>query len=199
MDIAPAALHVPGLDPEVLDLALGSYACAKRAGQVSGERAAKVISVIDFRLPSSEPRLWVLDLATGETLFRERVAHGRTTGDDMAVSFSNTPHSNASSVGVYRTGETYTGRHGLSMRLDGLEPGYNDAARDRGIVVHGADYCTPDHVQRWGRLGRSQGCPALDPRVSADVIETIRDGTLIFAYFPQPDWLANSAFLRCSD
>ncbi len=192
----PAVGSPAGLDPVVYDLALEALGCARSAGATS-ERADRVISVIDFRLPSTAPRLWVIDLATGETLFNERVAHGRTTGDDAAVSFSNIPGSNASSLGLFRTGETYIGKHGRSLRLDGLEPGFNDRARDRAIVVHAASYCTLEHVERWGRLGRSQGCPALDPAVSDAVIDTVRDGTLVFAYFPDTEWLTRSSMLTC--
>ena len=194
--VAAARLSAPGLDPALLDLALSSLDCARRAG-VADDRADKVLSIIDYRLPSTAPRLWVLDLEHGSTLFVERVAHGRSTGENIATHFSNVPESNASSVGLFRTGETYMGKHGLSLRLDGLEPGFNDEARARGIVVHGADYCTAEHVDTYGRLGRSQGCPALDPGVSSAVIDTVRDGTLLFAYFPEADWLARSAFMHC--
>ena len=196
--VEPAGFGAPGLDPKLLALAIDSLACAQGAGLAEGDQAASVLSIIDFRLPSTAPRLWVLDLVHHTTLFVERVAHGRTTGEDLAVKFSNTPHSNASSVGLFRTGETYIGKHGRSLRLDGLEPGFNDNARSRGIVVHAADYCTAEHVDAYGRLGRSQGCPALDPGVSAAVIDTIRDGTLLFAYFPEADWLATSRFLHCA-
>lgn len=190
-------ITAPGLDPALLDLALTSLACARREGVADGPQAEKILSIIDFRLPSTARRLWVLDLEHASTLFVERVAHGRTTGEDVASHFSNVPHSNASSVGLFRTGETYTGQHGRSLRLDGLEPGFNDAARARGIVVHAAEYCTPEHVDTYGRLGRSQGCPALDPAVSTAVIDTIRDGTLLFAYYPESDWLEKSRFMHC--
>lgn len=191
-----ANLDLAGLDPAVLDLALGALACARQAG-TAGDRADHVLSVIDFRLPSTAPRLWVIDLDSGAALFTERVSHGRNTGEDAAVSFSNIPGSNQSSLGLFRTGEIYVGKHGRSMKLDGLEVGFNDRARDRAIVVHAASYCTAGHVAQWGRLGRSQGCPALDPAVSDAVIDTIRDGTLLFAYYPDPDWLSGSAALRC--
>ncbi|MDP2313096.1 MAG: murein L,D-transpeptidase catalytic domain family protein [Pseudomonadota bacterium] len=189
-------VSAPGLDPAVLDLALGSLACARQSG-TAGEPAANVFSVIDFSLPSTARRLWVIDLDTGATLRTERVAHGRNTGEDDAVAFSNIPGSNQSSLGLYRTAEVYVGKHGRSLKLDGLEPGFNDRARDRAIVVHGASYCTGEHVARWGRLGRSQGCPALDPAISDAVIDTIRDGTLVFAYYPDPTWLSGSSFLHC--
>jgi hypothetical protein len=193
--ISAAAFDVPGLDPALLGLALAATGCAEEAGVVGD---ARTLTVIDFRLPSTEPRLWVLDLVHHTALFHERVAHGRNTGEDLAVAFSNRAGSNESSVGLYRTGETYSGRHGRALRLDGLEPGFNDHARDRGIVVHAADYCTSEHVDRWGRLGRSEGCPALDPAVSNAVIDVIADGTPLFAYYPEPGWLAGSAFLTCA-
>ncbi len=190
-------LSAPGLDPVVLDLALAALDCAHRTGAAAVPEAEKVLSIIDYRLPSTAPRLWVLDLQHRSTLFIEHVAHGRGTGEDLATRFSNVPESNTSSVGLFRTGETYTGKHGLSLRLDGLEPGFNDQARARGIVVHGADYCTMAHVDTYGRLGRSQGCPALDPAISEAVIDTIRGGTLLFAYFPEADWLSTSRFMHC--
>ncbi|MFZ5475383.1 MAG: murein L,D-transpeptidase catalytic domain family protein [Myxococcota bacterium] len=188
-------ISVPGLDPEVLELALDAMECARKRGELD---RGDVLSVIDFRLPSTERRLWVIDLRREEALFVERVAHGRNTGDNDAVSFSNRAGSNRSSVGLYRTGETYVGKHGRSLRLDGLEPGFNDNARSRAIVVHAAGYATLDHVMRWGRLGRSEGCPALDPAVSDAVIDAIRDGTLLFAYYPEPSWLEGSRYLSCS-
>lgn len=201
LDLSPLLdlpqISAPGLDPALLDLALTSLSCARREGVADSPQAEKILSIIDYRLPSTARRLWVLDLEHASTLFVERVAHGRTTGEDIASHFSNVPHSNASSVGLFRTGETYTGQHGRSLRLDGLEPGFNDAARARGIVVHAADYCTSEHVDTYGRLGRSQGCPALDPGVSTAVIDTIQGGTLLFAYYPESDWLETSRFMHC--
>jgi hypothetical protein len=185
-------VDAPGLDPQVLALALAARACARSTGDVG-----HILSVIDFRLPSTEPRLWVLDLARGTTRFNERVAHGRGSGEDLAVAFSNVPGSNESSVGLFRTAETYVGKHGRSLRLDGLEPGVNDHARSREIVIHSAPYCTAEHIARWGRLGRSEGCPALDPAVTDAVIDVIGGGTLLFAYYPVPAWLDGSRFLRC--
>lgn len=189
---APAA--VPSPAPDVLALALRARACAIAGGAAPD---TSVLTVVDYSRPSTEPRLWVLDVATGATLFHERVAHGRTTGELDATTFSNVPGSNASSLGLFRTAEVYVGKHGRSLRLDGLDPGWNDRARDRAIVVHGASYSTLAHVERWGRLGRSQGCPALDPAVTDAVIDTIRDGTLLFAYAPDPAWLAGSDWLHC--
>src|SRR5262249_54236181 len=129
--------------------------------------------------------------------FRALVAHGRGSGLRRAVAFSNLPGSKQSSLGLFRTDEPYEGSHGYSLRLVGLEPGVNDLAYPREIVVHGADYATAKFPSRCGRLGRSWGCPALDPAISRDVIDAIRGGTALFAYYPDARWLASSEFLRC--
>lgn len=195
-DARPAA--VADVPADVLAQALRARACAGEVGERPPPEGRDVLSIIDFSRPSTEPRMWVVDLDEGKVLFRLRVAHGRASGEDRATWFSNELGSNASSLGLFRTAEVYQGRHGRSLRLDGLEPGTNDRARERGIVVHSAPYCTPEHVARWGRLGRSQGCPALDPEVTDAVIDTIRDGTLLFAWYPDPEWQARSPLLSCT-
>lgn len=150
----------------------------------SGLAARPVLTVIDYSLPSRERRLWVLDLTHGRVLAHELVAHGRGTGDDLARRFSNLPGSLQSSLGTFLTGATYHGKHGLTLRLRGLEPGVNDRAAERGIVVHGAPYVDPALAVRLGRLGRSQGCLALSPASAARVIELIRGGSILYAYYP---------------
>lgn len=168
-----------GLRPEVLRLAL-----AARARAVAGGVPARpVLTVIDYSLASRERRLWVLDLAHARVLAHELVAHGRGSGDDLARRFSNRPGSLQSSLGTFVTGPVYRGRHGLSLRLRGLDPGLNDQAEARAIVVHGAPYVSETVARKLGRLGRSQGCPALSPDVAARVIDLIRDGTVLFAYY----------------
>jgi len=179
----------------VLALARTAYACAVHSGAAAD---TGILTVIDYDRPSVDARLAVVDLRASAVLMETRVAHGRNSGDDQAVAFSNVSGSNESSVGLYRTGETYTGKHGRSLTLDGLEPGWNDHARARAIVVHAADYATEAFVLRWGRLGRSLGCPALDPAVSDTVIDKIRGGTLVFAYHADAAWLATSRWLACS-
>jgi hypothetical protein len=156
-----------------------------------------VLTLIDYSRPSKVPRLWVLDLEHGAVLFHTRVAHGRGSGLGRAVAFSNTPESKQSSLGLFRTDEVYEGEHGYSLRLVGLEAGVNDLAYPRNIVIHAADYASAKFASRHGRLGRSWGCPALDPSVNREVIEAIRGGTALFAYYPDPSWLATSSFLRC--
>jgi len=183
----------PSLDRHVLALALRATACAARRGLVSDD--ADVLTVIDYSRPSTEPRLWLFDLAQRTLLRRELVAHGRGSGENRAIRFSNEPGSRATSLGLFVTGGTYEGRHGRSLRLTGLEPGVNDHAGDRAIVVHGADYVSPEFAALHGRLGRSWGCPALPRGVAQRVIDRIRGGTPVFAYYPDRGWLDHSTFL----
>ena len=155
-----------------------------------------VITIIDFSLPSDQKRLWVLDIIQKKVLFRCLVSHGRNSGEVMAENFSNSPGSNASSPGFYTTGETYMGKHGLSLTLDGLEKGINDKARERFIVIHGADYVSSDFIRNYGRLGRSQGCPAIPAGLSKEIIETIKGGSCLFIYVPKTSYLSNSPVIN---
>jgi hypothetical protein len=125
------------------------------------------------------------------------VAHGEGSGDIEAVAFSNQPGSRCSSLGLFRTEDIYRGRHGASLRLEGLESGINDNAMDRALVIHGAPYVNTRVVAAYGRLGRSWGCPALDRRVSRSIIDRIKGGSAVFAYYPDARWLARSRFLHC--
>ena len=182
------------LDPGVLDLAIQAYQC----GSEQGHFDKRVLSIIDFSLPSTERRLWVIDLESGRLLHHELVAHGQNSGGMFAHEFSNRVRSHQSSLGLYRTAGTYYGRHGYSLNLLGLEPGVNDRAFDRRIVIHGADYVTPQHIAEYGALGRSWGCPALDHRVSSDIIDIIKEGSALFVYYPDGRWLSRSPFFRCT-
>lgn len=182
-----------GLRREVLDLALTAYEC----GRARGEIDRPLLTVIDYSLPSTRKRLWVLDLERRRVLFNELVAHGKQSGEITAQSFSNRLGSHQSSLGLFRTSDTYQGRHGYSLNLDGLEAGVNDRAYDRRIVMHGASYVAPEFVSRHGRLGRSFGCPAVDYRVSRPLIDQIKGGGALFAFYPDRDWLARSEYLRC--
>ena len=130
-------------------------------------------------------------------LQHELVAHGEGSGDNNAVAFSNRVGSNQSSLGLFRTEGTYQGGNGYSLRLTGLEPGVNDHAMERKIVVHGADYVNPAVIPQLGRLGRSHGCPALERSAVRPVIDTIKNGSAVFAYYPDPEWLQESYYLRC--
>jgi hypothetical protein len=155
-----------------------------------------VISIIDFSQPSTRKRFYLIDLEARQVVYQDYVAHGKNTGNLMAEKFSNIPHSNQSSLGFYKTGETYYGKHGLSLRLDGLEKGINDNARQRAIVIHSAKYAEESFIQKYGRLGRSFGCPALPAQNYEDIIKLIKNGTLLFIYFPQPGYLENSSVLN---
>jgi hypothetical protein len=180
--------------PEVpLRHALAALACARSRGLVE----ASTLTLIDYSRPSSMKRLWVIDAETGRIRFHELVAHGRGSGEARASRFSNVNGSRQSSLGLFRTAETYIGSHGYSLRLDGLEPGVNDHARERAIVMHGADYVTPVVARTFGRVGRSWGCPAVDSAVNRDLIDTIRGGTAVFAYYPDADWLSASPYQTC--
>lgn len=181
-----------GIDRTVFALALES---AERAVD-RGEAQASTLTVIDFSRPSTERRMWVIDLRTRELLFEEHVAHGRNSGHNVPTAFSNEEGSYKSSLGLFRAAEGYYGKHGYSLRLDGLEKGINDRARERAIVVHGADYVNPAVAKKQGRLGRSLGCPAVRPAITRQLIDAVKDGGLFFAYYPDPAWLNASTYLN---
>lgn len=180
-----------GLDEEVLSLALDAYHSAKKQGHIKKNKLA----IIDYSKPSSERRLWIFDLDKKEVTHNLHVAHGSKSGLHESNKFSNNSGSHQTSLGVFVTQETYQGRNGYSLRLSGLEKGVNDKARSRAIVMHGANYAKPEFIKANGRLGRSQGCPAIDPRVSKEVIDHIKGGSMIFAYYPDQKWLSQSKFL----
>jgi hypothetical protein len=180
------------LDPDVLALALRAASCAKRQQLLDAD---DTLTVIDYSRPSTERRLWVLDLHRGEVVFEELVAHGRESGANRATRFSNDLGSHQSSLGLFVTLDEYRGRHGRSLRLRGLEPGVNDRALDRALVIHGADYVSEAFGAKHGRLGRSFGCAALSRDTAPKVIDRIRGGSAVFAYYPDPAWLASSSFL----
>jgi hypothetical protein len=143
-----------------------------------------ILTLVDFSLSSSEKRLWVIDLATNTILFNSLVAHGKNTGEEFANTFSNKNDSNKSSLGFYATGEIYNGKHGMSLKLDGLEKGVNDNARMRSVVMHGADYVSQSFIRNHNRLGRSQGCPAIPVELTSEIINTIKDKSCLFIYHP---------------
>lgn len=164
--------------------------------KLENELEKPLLTVIDFTLPSTEKRLWVIDVDKQEIVLNTVVAHGRNSGELMAERFSNTPESYQSSVGFYKTAETYQGKHGYSLRLDGLEKGFNDKARDRAIVIHGADYAREEFAKITGRLGRSLGCPALPTELSAKVIDLIKNGSLLFIFGKDQNYLTKSPLLQ---
>lgn len=155
-----------------------------------------VLTVIDFRLSSKKKRLWVIDLQQLKVLHYTLVAHGKNTGDEFASYFSNRPESNQSSLGFYLTGDTYIGKHGLSLYLDGVEKGINDKARSRSIVMHGADYVSKSFIDRYGRLGRSFGCPSVPMELHEDIINEIKEKSCLFIYYPDNNYVSHSSLLN---
>ena len=185
-----------GIAPDVLQLAVGAVSCAVNSGDIEKPRT---LTVIDYSLPSTKPRLWVFDVPSGRVLFNELVAHGRNTGENMATNFSDTMNSRQSSLGLFVARDTYVGSNGYSLRLAGLEPGFNSQALERAIVMHGAPYVDAVLAKQQGRIGRSWGCPALREAIARDVIDTVRGGGVIFSYYPDEKWLSASRFLNCSE
>ncbi len=181
------------LDPKVLDLGLTAYKCARQRGLDK----KGILTIIDYSKPSTQKRLWVIDLNQNKVSFSEHVAHGQGSGDNYAKYFSDRNASHQSSLGVFLTKNTYFGHKGYSLRLAGLEKGYNAHALQRAIVMHGASYATPSFIAKVGRLGRSWGCPAISPKLVKPTINKIKNGTLVFAYYPKREWLQGSHFLHC--
>jgi hypothetical protein len=178
----------PSANPRVLSLAARAADCARRQGLLDGFHH---LAVIDYSLPSTEPRLWVFDVERGRLLFKELVAHGRNTGEKAAERFSNVEGSKMST-------DTYYGSNGYSLRLRGLDAGFNDNALSRAIVMHGAPYVSEAIAARLGRLGRSWGCPAVRQEVARVVIDALKGGALLFAYYPDSKWLKESPLLSCA-
>jgi len=141
-----------------------------------------ILTIIDYSKPSTQRRLFVIDMKRHKLLYHTWVSHGRNSGELAAKHFSNQLNSRQSSLGVYRTAETYLGKHGYSLRLDGLSPGKNSNARKRAIVVHGAAYASPTHLRKYDKLGRSWGCPALPKEQARAIIDTIKGGSVIYAH-----------------
>lgn len=154
-----------------------------------------VVTIADMSQSSIRKRLYVIDLEGRKILFHTYVSHGKNSGELYATRFSNTPSSLQSSLGFYITGPVYNGKHGLSLQLFGQEPGFNDNAGDRAIVVHGADYVSEQFIRQTGRLGRSYGCPAVSSELAEPIINTIQDGSCLFVYSPDPAYLKNSPLL----
>ncbi|VVP43098.1 hypothetical protein PS900_04973 [Pseudomonas fluorescens] len=183
----------PGADAKVIALAVRATQCSRAQGVAPAQRLA----VIDYSLPSTEQRLWVFDLKRRKLLFHELVAHGRNSGENMATLFSNRNESHATSLGLFRTQQSYRGQNGYSLRMEGLEPGFNDNAFDRAIVIHGAPYVSPVLARANGRIGRSLGCPAVRPAIAHRLIDSMKDGQLLFSYYPDQRWLKSSSYINC--
>lgn len=162
------------------------------------ERKRDVLTLIDFSKPSTEERLYVFDLKNKQMLFSSIVSHGKNSGNNYATSFSNEYGSYKSSLGFYLTENTYQGRNGYSLVLEGLEKGINDRARERAIVMHGAAYCDPSVIRNGGRLGRSFGCPAVPKKLTRPIIDAIKGGSVLYIYAAKPEYLTVSSILKDS-
>jgi hypothetical protein len=174
-------LNALGLSEDAFDYAIKGYEYLKSKGKLDNE---DILSIVDFSLPSSQKRLFVLDMENGRLLYQTFVAHGRNSGKEYAKEFSNQPESFKSSLGFYVTKNTYFGQHGFSLRLEGEEKGINDNAMKRAIVMHSADYVDKKLISSQGYIGRSLGCPALPKEVYKPIIIKIKDGSCLFVYSP---------------
>lgn len=179
------------LNPKVVKLALQAYNKAR----IQGIDSKGLVTIVDYTKPSTENRLWVLDLKKNTVLYKGLVAHGFNSGGNYATRFSNRVGSAMSSLGLYMTGKPYIGHNGYSLRLIGLEKGFNDYAMRRNVVIHPASYVSRSFADAYGRIGHSAGCFALESRLSSSIIKTIKDGTLLFAYYPDSKWLKKSKYL----
>jgi hypothetical protein len=184
-----------GLSKTAFEYALSGWNALMKEGKI---RKDNILSILDFSLPSGQKRLFVLDLELGRLLFNTYVSHGKNSGTELPTRFSNRINSNQSSLGFFITGGTYKGKHGTSLRLQGEESGINDNALNRGIVVHGASYVSEKIAERQGYVGRSQGCPAIPPKLTRPIIDNIKEGSCLFIYSPDASYLRRSSLLRLS-
>lgn len=179
-------------------ISVEAFEYAMQGAEHIDSKKEDIITIIDFSLPSTAKRMVVLNLATKEILYHSIVSHGKNSGENYATSFSNIHSSYQSSLGFYTTENTYIGRNGYSLVLNGLEKGTNDQAKARAVVIHGADYCSEDFIKATGRNGRSYGCPALPRALNQEIIDTIKEGSLLYIYANDKNYLANSSFLSKS-
>lgn len=168
--------------------AFQGYEILKLQGKITNE----ILTIVDFSLSSTVERMWVIDMKTQKVILKSLVAHGRNSGTEFATKFSNANESFQSSLGFYVTGEEYQGKHGTSLRLDGMEAGINDNARSRAVVIHGADYVSQKLADAQGYIGRSLGCPAVPYKIHKELIETIKDKSCVFIYHPSRNYVAKS-------
>jgi hypothetical protein len=184
-----------GLSNDAYVFALKGYRNLLKTGNIS---RSEVLSIVDFSLPSSEKRLFVIDMDNRKLIFNTYVSHGRNSGLEQATRFSNKLNSFQSSLGFYRTGNTYKGEHGYSLRLDGLEQGINDNAFDRGIVIHAANYVNEKYALKKGFIGRSLGCPAVPVKLHRPIIEAIKGGSCLFVFGPDTTYMVQSGLMHDS-
>ncbi len=186
------------MDLSALGLEFRAFEYAlKGLGKIIQEGIVKdnILTIADFSQPSTKKRLYVIDLEQKQVLFNTYVAHGRNSGTAMATRFSNTNSSFQSSLGFYKTANTYRGKHGYSLRLEGLEKGINHNALTRAIVMHAADYVSEQTIRSLGYLGRSLGCPAVPKELNKPIIDQIKDGSTLFIYHPSENYVSRSSLL----
>lgn len=182
------------LNYEVFSKALTGFENLKKAGLLNQD--SHLLTICDFSMSSNTKRLWVIDLNDKKVLFNSLVAHGKNTGEEFATNFSNTESSLQSSLGFYITDATYNGDNGFSLRLLGMDKGFNDAAYRRAIVMHGADYVSEEFAAEHKRIGRSWGCPAVPRDLTQPIINTIKGRNLLFIYYPDQNYLSKSEWLK---
>jgi len=178
----------PKPDYEVFSMALTGFFNLKAGDQIRNN----ILTIIDFSISSNTERMWIVDMNKMKVVHHSLVAHGRNSGDEFARSFSNKPSSYQSSLGFYLTDDIYFGRHGMSLHLDGIESNVNDNARERAIVIHGADYVSRDFIRNYGRLGRSFGCPSIPMENHEQIISLLSNGSCIYIYYPDEKYMSNS-------
>ena len=176
--ISTPIINIDKLNPIVYQEALQGLATYSKTYQLNH----KLIAIVDFDLPSTQKRLFIIDIETNKLIHSSLVAHGSGSGFNLAQQFSNINGSHQSSIGFFKTSETYIGKHGLSLRLDGLDKGVNDKARERNIVIHGADYVSEAFIKKNNRLGRSWGCPALPIKDYNKVLDYLDDEIILFIH-----------------
>ncbi len=170
-----------GIPLPAMNIAMNGYYALKSKDLLKND---SLLTIIDFSSPSVDQRFFIVDLKNKKIIKNTWVAHGMKSGANTAEYFSNRKHSNKSSLGLYITNETYEGKHGYSLRLDGMNKGLNDNARKRAIVVHGADYVSNEFIAKQGRIGRSFGCPAVPMNEVTEIIDLIKNGSCLFIYHP---------------
>ncbi len=188
-------LHVQA--PNLSEAVINKVVTALKCSTTYNINRNNMLTVIDYSLPSNQKRLWIFDLTQKKLLFNTYVSHGIKSGTLLTDNFSNKYNSKASSIGVYKTDKAYYGREGLSLRLEGLERNFNDNAMNRSIVMHGGWYLDEAFIKRYGRPGRSWGCPAIPLAIYQSIINTIKDQSLMVVYYPSDEWFNKSKFLTC--
>lgn len=185
--------QTPNLNPKVLNLALELYECTT----LQHIKHKEYLTIIDYSQPSNMKRLWLFDMTKNKLLLNTWVTHGMKSGELYTKYFSNRLDSHKSSIGLYLTGVAYTGQGGYSTRLKGMSPGFNDNAYKRALVVHGAWYVSQDFINKYGRVGRTWGCPAVSDSISKSLVDIIKNGSILFSYYPDKQWEHHPTYLSC--